>query len=318
MNERRVEFKFAAIREPNEVVLKELTGTSESKHRYLYGVSSGLKTDGAGERMTSKAIENFHRQAKTGEILLFAGKHGVEFTDDIGKLVDSRINDEGDWETGYRLYDESDVRKDTDHKVNWANTLEKADKLWCQIKGIHPYKRARQKGFSIEGIIPDNGIVTMDSTGKRVMDNIELDGVVVVSRPAYTDSMAKAVYKALGLPMPLDQRNVLAAALKRAAAQDDYFASRYALDETLEQEIRSIVTKDLPERGEALRTLFSGYTDLMVDLIMRSDTVFKDATPERGSVVNRAASVLPVGDTAVAMKDVAKELSLALSRLSRI
>lgn len=313
MNERRVEFKFAAIKDPNEVVLKEnLKGTSESKHRYLYGISSGLKTDGAGERMTSKAIENFHRQAKTGEILLYAGKHGVDFTDDIGKLVDSRINDDGDWETGYRLYDESDGFSPN------SVTLERANKLWCQIKGIHPYKRARQKGFSIEGIIPDNGIVQMDSTGKRVMDNIELDGVVVVSRPAYTDSMAKAVYKALGLPMPMDQKNLLAAALKRAAAQDDYFASRYALDETLDQEIRSIVTKDLPERGEALRTLFSGYADLMVDLIMRSETVFKDATPERGSVVNRATSLLPVGDTAVAMKDVAKELSLALSRLSRV
>ena len=307
MSDNRVEFKFTSVTDPNQVVMK---GIGEgTKKMYLYGISSGLKTDGAGERMTSKAIENFHKQAKAGEILLYAGKHGVDFTDDIGKLVDSRINDDGDWETGYRLYDESDGFKPG------SPTLEKAQKLWCQIKGLAPYTRPRKKGFSIEGIIPDHGIVTMDSTGKRVMDDIELDGVVVVSRPAYTDSMAKAVFKALGVPMPTDQKNVLAAALKKSKDGDDYFASRYSLDETLEDEIRSIVSKELPERGEALRTLFAGYSDLMVDLIMRSETVFKDATPERGSVVNRAASVTPEWGIAAAMKDVAKDLKEVLARL---
>ena len=307
MNENRVEFRFRAVNEPNNVVTKSDLGGKGRRH--LYGISSGLKVDGAGGRMTAKAIENFHKQAKAGEILLYAGKHGVEFTDDIGKLVDSRINDDGDWETGYRLYDESDGFKPESH------TLEKASKLWCQIKGIPPYSKPRKKGFSIEGIIPDKGIVTMDSTGRRVMDDIELDGVVVVSRPAYQDSMAKAVYKALGLPLPTDQKNALAVALRKSQDSDDYFSSRYAIDEALEEEIRSVVTKDLPERGEALRTLFAGYSDLMAELVMRFDTVFKDATPERGSIVNRVASVIPEWEIAATMKGVAKDLKEILARL---
>jgi hypothetical protein len=240
------------------------------KRRYLKGVSSGSKIDGHGERLSENCIKSFQAQAASGDILLYEGLHGVNFVDDIGKLVNSEITPEGDWLTEYRLYDELDNMGPI--------TLEKADKLWKQIVGLPPYKTPKQKGFSIEGEIPDGGILTVSETGKRVMDNVALDGVVVVPRPAYQDSVAHAVYKALGLDAPQAVRKSLTNNLRDAIdgeeKKDIYFKRRWQIDEALNEEIEKIMTSN-ENSNEKLEILFDEYKGLMLDLILSSADYFR-------------------------------------------
>lgn len=258
---------------------------SGRKRRYLEGVSSGLDIDGAGERMTEKAIASFHKQANSGDVLLYAGKHGVEYSDDIGKLVQSSVDERGDWHTVYRLYDEADGFGPE------SVTLQKCDKVWRQVNGIAPYTRARKKGFSVEGVIPDGKIVQLDEKGHRAMDDVELDGVVLVNRPAYKNSVARAVFKALGLLLPSYMRDGLASTLrdklKEKMERDDYYERYYAIQGALDEKIHQVMNTRSPERDEQLRTLFAEYGDLMVDLIMRSEAVFLDADGDEPAEVMR-------------------------------
>jgi len=238
--------------------------------------------------MTAKAIESFQKQARSGDVLLYAGRHGIDFIDDIGRLMGSEITPDGDWMTEYRLYDDGDEMG--------PHTLEKCDKLWRQINGMPPYTKPKQKGFSIEGVIPENGIQTMDTGGRRVMDDIQLDGVVVVSRPAYQESVARAVYKALGVTMPSDFRKGLKASIKNKlrTQQDrtDYYDQYYTLQSALDDEIRGVMNSESAEKEDMLRTLFEEYRDLMVELIMKSETVFLDTSADSGTApVHRALDV---------------------------
>lgn len=280
---RRIAFHF----HPNDssgvwYVEKEESG---KKRRYLEGVSSGLNVDGAGERMTEKAIKGFHDQASAGDVTLYAGRHGVDFTDDIGKLVHSEILPNGDWLTRYRLFDEADGF------APGGTTLEKCNKVWLKVNGLPPYQKQKKMGFSVEGVIPDNGILNVDGTGKRVMDSVELDGVVLVPRPAYKDSVARAVYKALDLMLPGDMasglRQSLASQVAEKIERDEYYRQYYALQGAMDEKVHQIMLTGSPERADQLRTLFGEYADLMVELIMRSEAVFRDETPAGGAPVGK-------------------------------
>lgn len=169
---RRIRFKFHPLDFEKNLHAVEKSINGGQKRRYLMGVSSGEKLDGHGERMTQKCIKSFMDQANRGAILLYADRHDVNYTDDIGILSGARVLNDGDWETTFRLYDQEDGLGD--------NTIQKADKLWRQVNGLAPYPHPLQKGFSVEGYIPDDGIVEMSEDGRRVMDNVVLDGVVVV------------------------------------------------------------------------------------------------------------------------------------------
>jgi len=273
----KVSFHFHPFKDGDaNAVEKEESGR---KRRYLRGVSSGLLVDGAGERMTARCIKSFQDQAATGDVLLYGGRHGVDFTDDFGKLVKSEIMPDGNWMTEYRLYDELDQLG--------PSTLEKADKVWRQIIGLPPYTRPKQKGFSIEGVIPEGGLQTVDGNGRRVMESVELDGVLLVSRPAYKDSIARAVYKTLGLVLPGDMRHGLSSSIatkiKDAKERDDYYGQYFTLQGALDDQVHYIMKTNSPERADQLRTLFSEYGDLMVGLTMRSEQVFKDDSATGGS-----------------------------------
>jgi hypothetical protein len=249
------------------------------KRRYLTGISSGIKKDLHGENMTELCIKSFHEQAETGDVLLYEGQHGVNFVDDIGKLTHSEITPSGDWFTEYRLYDEDDDMG--------AVTLEKADKLWKQVNGLPPYTKPKQKGFSIEGEIPDNGILTMDGTGKRVMNAVQLDGVVIVPRPAYKDSVASSVYKALGVIPPdvaekahkdLSQR--LHDKLNQAEMSNSFYQKKYMIEDELDQAIHELVSMDRHGTSkEKLQILYQEYSDLMVNLILQNEGIFKNLNP---------------------------------------
>jgi len=64
----KISFHFSPC-DTDFTVEKSLNG-SKQKKRFLRGISSGIKLDGHGERMTQKAIDGFMEQAKKNEILL--------------------------------------------------------------------------------------------------------------------------------------------------------------------------------------------------------------------------------------------------------
>lgn len=266
---RKVEFHFHpyAMEKGLFAVEKDEGGR---KRRYLEGVASGLQVDGHGERMTEACIRSFQRQASSGDVLLYEGLHGVNFVDDIGKLVGSSIDGEGNWHASFRLYDEIDGLG--------PMTIEKADKVWRQLNGLPPYTTPKQKGFSIEGEVPKGGLLTVDESGRRVMNDVTLDGVVLVNRPAYQDSIAHAVYKALGIPGPWKVRKELARGLMEAVegadARDAYFRRHWVLNDALESQIVDIMVGPDDERRAQLETLFEEYSRLAIDDIMANSKSF--------------------------------------------
>src|SRR4030042_2581287 len=87
---RKIHFKFHPFQvESKGHYLEKAEGGA--KRRYLRGVSSGIMRDGHGTRRTLKAIEGMHEQGRSGSVLLYAGIHGVNFIDDLGKLNGSAI-----------------------------------------------------------------------------------------------------------------------------------------------------------------------------------------------------------------------------------
>lgn len=269
----------------------EKTDKQGRKRRYLYGISSGMKTDGTGERMTGRCIKGMQEQANSGEVLLFPGPHGVDQTDDIGRLVESQITPGGDWVTTYRLYDEYDGFDPG------SKTLEKANKLWKQVCGIKPYETAAQKGFSIEGYIPDNGILEMSNDGKRVIDWVDLEGVIVTPRPAYEDSILKAVYKALDILPPekanteIEQIKVTFSKLLQDGERErNFYTQQYKLDEVRDEMISKIMARGVQIR-DRLVIVFDEYKNAMIQLILEYRDVFNqqvDQSPLDGGSVNVA------------------------------
>lgn len=250
------------------------------KRRYLAGVSSGLKPDLHGERMTEKAVSGFIEQANTGDVLLYEGQHGVNGTEDLGILSHAEVLPDGNWFTEYRLYDSLDGFD------AGSATLERADKLWRQSTGVKPYKVAKQKGFSVEGHIPDGGIQTVTQDGKRVIDDVKLDGVVVVARPAYQDSMINAVFKALGEDAPWVVRKSIASRLREKLQQEEleesFFRQRWQISNALEEMTDEIMAQEGVDKANLLRIAFEEYADLMVDLLLRSQGRFETSLVENG------------------------------------
>lgn len=241
------------------------------KRRYLKGISSGTQVDGHGERITTNCVKSFSEQANKGDILLYADRHGVSYSDDIGILTGHSVTPIGDWETEFRLYD-------ADDGVG-SNTLETADKVWRQMNGLPPYKTPKQKGFSIEGYIPENGILAMSQDGKRVIDNVTLDGCVLVPRPAYKTSIAQAVYKALDEVAPWNVEKAIGNTFRHLIATDEiqnsYYRKRFQYQDRLEEQIENIMLNDgMIEKKEILEKLFHEYSEVMIDLIMQSTPIF--------------------------------------------
>lgn len=258
------------------------------KRYYLEGVASGPKPDEHGERMTEKCIKSFMDQANSGDILLYADMHGFKATEDIGILKAAEILQDGDWHISSMLYNESDGVDD--------RAVQVANKLMKQILGQPPYSKPKQKGFSIEGFVPDSGILQMDSSGRRVLDDVQLDGVVVVPRPAYKDSIAHAIYKALDevAPWVVDDfqtsiRGKLREKLVEDELKDTYFRRKYQIEDVFEQQLSQIMCADLPDKRQMLEIAFDEYKDLMVDLVLQSEALFQ-FTPEEMNETERLAA----------------------------
>jgi len=242
------------------------------RRRYLYGVSSGTQVDGHGERMTEECVKSFHKQAQSGNVKLYAGKHDVNFVDDIGILVDSQVTPEGDWVTGYRLYDEDDGFG--------SNTMEAVDKVWRQVNGIAPYGTPEKYGFSIEGEIPEGKVVSMDASGRRQMADVELSGTVLVKKPAYRTSVAHAVMKALGIPTPQEVRRTL---LGEKDLEGDFYDAYCQVQDAVDREISAVMVSGEPDKRDRLRGIFDEYADVMIELISKHPDAFaSEAVPADG------------------------------------
>jgi hypothetical protein len=214
-------------------------------------------------------------QANSGEILIYAGQHGVDHTDDIGRLIKAEITPGGDWVITNRLYDEQDGFNPG------SRTLEKANKLWNQIKGLPPYHKPRQYGYSIEGFIPDGGILQMSDTGKRVIDKVDLDGVLVTPRPAYTPSVIYAVYKALNELPPkkaeaykANIQHTFAEMLEHEKREENFFTQKYKLEELFQKIIEEIMSQrdQIPDK---LNLAFDQFKAAMIPLLTEHEDLFR-------------------------------------------
>lgn len=280
------------------------------KKRYLIGVSSGLAVDGHGERMTENAIKSFMEQAESGEILLYPDVHGVRATDDVGKLVKAEILPNGDWKTHYQLYDGSEGAQDFQ--------VQRATALWNQTLGLAPYTKARQKGFSVEGNIPPDG-VQFDQHGKRTIDKVLLDGVVVVPKPAYTTSVAMAVYKALGEKTPAALKASLVGKFGKKISErevrDHYHSISWELRSILDECISDIMKNeslDLNEKRTYLDEVCNEYKSRLMDLVLESEAVFREEATEANAI---AKSLLDDGERPT--ETVLRNLGVHLNKLAK-
>lgn len=251
--------------------------SASGKRRYLVGVATGLKEDQTGERVTAKCISSMVRQAQQGDVLLFPDVHGMGDSKDIGILESFKVLEGGDWYVEFRLYDAADGVDE--------GTLATVDKIWKQINGMPPYRKPRKKGFSIEGYIPtENGLLKRDAYNQ--IDEIVLQGAIITPIPAYKDSVAHAVYKALGERAPWsvrkDIRSRLYDSMVERESRDCYDRDRWNIQSALDDIVKDTMTGDCPDRESALRMAYDEYQDLMVELILKSAAAFQggDATAE--------------------------------------
>lgn len=247
---------------------------SGNKRRYLCGISSGLDIDAHGERMTEKCIKSFMDQSNSGDVLLFADIHGIKESEDIGLLSKGALTPQKEWYTEFRLYDQFD-------EVGQMK-LEKADNIWKQVNGLPPYNHKKQKGFSIEGIIPEENII-MNSLGemdRSVIDDVMLDGVILVPRPAYKNSIATAICKALGEINPYRAesiQNTLRENVEQQDIENNYYSLKWKYLDALEQTVERIMTRarNSSKRSE-LEVLFDEFKPLMINLILNSESMFAE------------------------------------------
>jgi hypothetical protein len=290
--------KFNAVIDKSRSIEKDADG---KKRRYLAGIVSGLQEDAHGEHVTQRCIESMCRQADSGDILLYADKHDVAESDDIGIMTAFKVLENGDWYGEFRLYDESDGVDDA--------SIQKANKLWAQVNGLPPYTRPRRKGFSIEGDIPDDAVLQEKKVDLGIIDDIILKGVVAVPEPAYQDSYIHSIYKAFNINPPWSIRKAIRKRLTGSIRKDKqarYDRDRYEIEEARDRMIAEAVKKYAENETEVLtkelKLLFTEYSDITIGLILDNPTLVGEyASPVMASPYMEAESAEDVDPERMAM-----------------
>jgi hypothetical protein len=319
--QKKITFGFHPYDIANKNHCIEKADITGEKRRYLTGISSGVKIDAHNEKMTEKCIKSMMEQANSGMVLLYPDVHGIRASEDIGKITTAKILEDGDWYTEYQLYDESDGIG--------AVKAEKINTIWAQSLGLPPYDRPLQKGFSIEGYIPDDAILSaeVDNYGNmrnRIIDDVKLDGVCLVPKQAYKPAIATAIYKALGEITPYradkirkDIKGELKQILDSEKIENEYFKRRWDLMDALDRSIEKIMTSNTPDKTNQLDIIFDEYKTIMVPLIIQSESVFTKT--ENSEPDENISSVY--GDTAsksISKIDLFKSLSSQLEKTIKI
>lgn len=213
-----------------------------AKRRYLEGIASGPSVDAHGERMSRAAIRGMQEQARSGEVLLYADVHGIRASEDIGRVTQAKITPAGEWWIRVRLYDEADPVDDA--------AKQRADKVWRQINGLEPYERPQKRGFSIEGYSTDQNGGTING--------VDLDGVVLVSRPAYQRSVAQAVEKGRGR-------------FKAKRERDNAIQALFDMQREFEDTLRELLedVDDDRQAEKAIKDLYAEFADEAAPLWLR-------------------------------------------------
>jgi len=275
---RKISFSFfpynwETINTKNEYLI-EKADSGNHKRRYICGVATGMQVDKHGERLTKNAINSILNQCNSGDLLLYGDVHGIRDNEDIGILDKAELLPNGDLKTDFRLYDELDNLGD--------EIVKKNDKLWRKMNGLPPYTKRRQKGFSIEGYVPENRIITMDEKGgKRVIDDVLLDGVILVPKPAY-NSVTEAVCKCLGDLSPKVEEKVkksfntkLSDLMNQKELSNQYFNKKYDIETALDEAIKEIMTDNFDNKQERLDLIFDEYKSMVIGLIINSASLFQ-------------------------------------------
>jgi hypothetical protein len=160
--------------------------------------------------MSGTCIRSIIRQSREKDVLLFPDEHGIRESEDIGILHNLKQLPNGDVYVEFRLYDDTDGVD--------AHSIDVANKLWAQTNGLPPYTRPREKGFSIEGYIPED---RQDLEEKRdtegIIDDMKVEGFVVVPEPAYEQSVIKTVEKS----KRITKENGIAKKVKKALTPEE-------------------------------------------------------------------------------------------------
>jgi hypothetical protein len=266
--DRKISIHFRQYQAPDGAAAVEKDASDGLKHRYLTGIATGLRKDLNGERVTENCIRSIVRQAEAGDVLLYTDVHGIKASEDIGILAHFEVRPDGDWYVEFRLYDASD-------KIG-PEKLETIDTIWRQVNGRPPYTKPRKKGFSIEGTLPPDLIKMRED--QKVLDDIHLDGVLLVPQPAYEDSVAHAVYKALGLEMPHQFRAGVRELFEQRVEKDrvgrTYTAARYDLDQARDEKVEQVMGSDADDKEARIRTIYEEYGQLSGELVLKSAALF--------------------------------------------
>ena len=230
-------------------ISKEVSG---EKGNYLCGIMTGSEQDAHGDRMTSECVSDMLSQLQTKDIPLYVN-HGKDFTDDIGLMAYGEILKNGDLYAEFKLFDN-----------------EEANKVWAQANGLTPYTKPKQFGFSIEGNIPNGKFEFANgSSGKKIIHKIDLDpGVSLVTRPAYTTSMATAITKAFEKSEKIIKENLLDKYLEEKQITSDYFDKKYTAESALNSVINEILAseKEQTEKEQILNQVFDEYKIKMLSI----------------------------------------------------
>ena len=313
----RISFQFAPDISQSGNNAVEKADSQGRKRRFLEGASSGIKVDGHGERMTSKAIESFQRQAQSGDLLLYPAIHGIKFNKDIGILVDSKILENGDWWTSYRMYD------DFDTNIGRAN-IDDAKTCWAQIVGLPPYSKPKERGFSIEGHVPEDAIISKKIDGQgnyyhRVIDDVVLEGVVLVSVPAYGPSMARSVYKALGELLPIAKQSIeqkvfksITEIINENELEEKYYSTRFKIEDALEKSLKAVLRINDGRERDRISSVMKGYSDAITNLILDNTRIFRD-DPDRARDVPAGNEMTPLTKAVMTVTQMLVEKTRRLS-----
>lgn len=268
---RKIKFNFHPFEFENRGHAVEKT-EGDKKRRYLKGIASGIAWDAHDEKMTKGCIKSFHDQASSGQVLLYADVHGIKSTEAIGILAKSDITKNNDWVIDARLFDKDDDMPEA--------IVGKAQVAWKMANGLHPFKKSSQFGFSIEGIIPDDGVEREEPLGRRILNKIDLDGVVLVPRPAYKDSIAQAISKSLGEPSYYKAKKTLSDSLRERSKRNEdrasYFDERWSLDQALDELIEQIMINPNVDKRQQLEIALDEYKELLINTLIENQEAFDE------------------------------------------
>ena len=122
------------------------------------------------------------------------------------------------------------------------------------------------------------------------IDDVVLDGIGVVPRPAYTSSMALAVSKALGTKIESrvrkDFKNRIKDKINLNELNDKYFVRRTEFQDVLEEEIEEVMRADsIQDKQKSLIELLDEFKEHMIDLIRNSAGRFLPADGVDGAII---------------------------------